>query len=187
VSELDESVRVGPAYNPDEQRRRLVGQLVGCDDEHRIFELLAMAPAGQLIQTIVEWVYAELHGPAHGVMRLSYENGKLVGYRIWDRRGWIGRLKLDEVRDAGRKKKGAAAAREMGARAILLAKQYPNGNGRDRRRIIHELLMKEFLDPNAPTHARAHPAYRAARATVLRRLQRAHKELGAPPELRPLI
>jgi hypothetical protein len=129
------------------------------------------------------------------VVRWEVEGGRWIGQRFWQKRGFEGRRKLEEVREEGRKKKGAAAARETGAAAILLAMKYPNGNGRDRdrRRLIHEALMREFVGAlsvqlsDGTARPRADADHRAARAKILRRLQRAYRELGEPPELLPLI
>lgn len=135
-------------------------------------EAIVTELAPEVFETPVKWR-----------VKLEMCDGKLVSCRAWQLRGWRGRQKLVEARHA----KGAAASREVGAAAITLALKYQNGNDHIRRQALLGLLIREYVDPKAAALPGAHPDYRRARATVMRRLHRAYRELGEPPELRDLL
>lgn len=112
---------------------------------------------------------------------------------VWNRyrKRWCGTETLLRARDPSAK--GRAQALELGEEAIRLVQKFPNGKSPDRRRLILEALMLKSEGPVAidsvdgTPRARDDAVYRAARARIVRKIQRAYREMGQPAELETLL
>jgi hypothetical protein len=105
------------------------------------------------------------------------------------RQEFLGRWKLFDVSDEGRHAKGREDALEVGRAAVSLMQRHPDV---ERREAI-EALIEYFEGSSAirlddgTKRLWTDPEYRRVRAKIDRRLRRAARELGQPPELMRLV